>query len=390
MSERYPDDSSLLALAEDAHSGVEYIATGKSPYFLEFRRLVQRLLLTAGRAGDLRVYQDGDLTIGVRDGRCVIGDAVVAYSGAGDVGVADDETTSVWLDEAGVLQTGTAGMPSDRTMFVPLADVVSADGVITSVTDRRGEAYLATVNLSHLGLSATVAEIDQALNGINGTVDATALNKLTGGLTSSGDGEHHHSQLVIDHDSETTFRVINNDAGSSANVGLVFDLPMRSAFTAGFLMDPSGGWMQQRRGTISYGMVGSVYAEYGHEGDLTGSMAGKLMGVVSLEGVIEDVVLSVGGNIVSSDGGDGVSATVKVNGVSVATVDAVLTDGAGSGHRSTGQGDGTPAVIKSDGTENVSRGDVLTVDLTRTANGTVSVEASDVVVLVVISVKKPI
>jgi hypothetical protein len=80
MSERYPDDAALLALESDAATGVEYIPTGRSPYYLEFRKLVQRLLLAAERANDLRVYQDGDLSIGVRPGRCLIQNAAVTFA----------------------------------------------------------------------------------------------------------------------------------------------------------------------------------------------------------------------------------------------------------------------------------------------------------------------
>ncbi len=70
MSERYPDDATLLAMEQDAATGVQYIPTGQSPYYLHFRKLVHRLLLACGRANDLRVYQDGDLSVGVRPGRC--------------------------------------------------------------------------------------------------------------------------------------------------------------------------------------------------------------------------------------------------------------------------------------------------------------------------------
>ena len=66
-----------------------------------------------------------------------------------------------------------------------------------------------------------------------------------------------------------------------------------------------------------------------------------------------------------------------------------VTAGDGSGFVSTAQGAGTAATIKSDGTQNVTRGDVLTVDVARTANGTVSSEAGDVVVLMVIRANQP-
>ncbi len=65
MSERYPSDATLLALSQDDATGVEYIPTGRSPYYLEFRKMLYRLLRATERANDLRVHQDGDLTAGV-------------------------------------------------------------------------------------------------------------------------------------------------------------------------------------------------------------------------------------------------------------------------------------------------------------------------------------
>jgi hypothetical protein len=57
--------------------------------------------------------------------------------------------------------------------------------------------------------------------------------------------------------------------------------------------------------------------------------------------------------------------------------------------RSTAQGDGTAAGIVDTGIEQVSKGDVPTVDLTRIAAGSVSVEAADVVVMVIVRAARP-
>jgi hypothetical protein len=98
----------------------------------------------------------------------------------------------VWLDDAGAVQTSTAALPTDRTTFVPLASVTSEAGQIMEVVDLRGETFLAVPDTALIGLTATAAEINQALAGINPTVDAAALNVLTGGAGSAADNEHHH------------------------------------------------------------------------------------------------------------------------------------------------------------------------------------------------------
>ncbi len=389
MPERYPDDATLLALSQDAATGVEYIPTGRSPYHLEFRKMLQRLLVVAERANDLRVYPDGDLTIGVRPGRSYINDGPHDYTGTTDLAVTPNATTHIWLDSTGTLQTGTSGLPSDRTTFVPLAEIVTDATTITSLTDLRGESFLLVPTLATLGLSATIAEINQALSGINATVDSLALNTLTGGPTSTADSEHRHLQVLQDADSEVYFILFNNNSGSSANVGLVLSVPNVLADDLVLLPNLNNGFLSQRFNGETYNFVGTAHAQFAHEGNLVASQTNKIMGIVPIDGVVTNVILSLGTNLVTDTSTDGISATAKVNSVALTSTDPQITVAAGAGFRSTAQGSGTAAVIKSDGTENVQRGDVLTVDITRTVVGTVTNEASNIIVLVVIRADQP-
>ena len=389
MPERYPDDATLLALAQDGLTGVEYIATGLSPYHLEFRRMLQRLLLVAGRANDLRVYQDGDLTIGVRPGRCYLNNAVQNHAGTTNLAVSANATTHVWLDAAGLLQTATSGLPTDRTSFVPLAQIVTDATAITSLTDLRGEAFLQIPDVATLGLTATRDEINRALTGINATVDAPALNTLTAGPTSTADGEHRHLEVNQDADQEVYFILYNNNAGSSANVALVLSVPNVLADDLVLLVNLANGFLSQRFNGTTYNMVGAVHGQFIHEGALTASLTGKLIGSVPIDGVVTDVILSAGGNLDTDTGTDAVSATAKVNGAVLTSTDPRLTVADGSGFRSTDRGDGTAAIVKSDGTQNVRRGDVLTVNITRSVTGTLTSDAADVVVLIVIRADQP-
>jgi hypothetical protein len=50
MSEVYPSDSELLNILNDSDTGIEYIPTGKSPYYLEFRKMLYRLILAAKKS----------------------------------------------------------------------------------------------------------------------------------------------------------------------------------------------------------------------------------------------------------------------------------------------------------------------------------------------------
>ncbi|MHB1156097.1 MAG: hypothetical protein ACYC26_04580 [Phycisphaerales bacterium] len=391
MSERYPDDAALLAMEQDQTTGVEYIPTGRSPYYLEFRKLVQRLLLAGGRANDLRVYQDGDLSIGIRPapGSVVIHNSTVVFGGATGVVVSNNVTTSVWLDANGMVQTGTGGLPADRTSFVPLAEVVSEAGAITSITDLRGQAFLAIPDLTMLGLTADAGAINQALAGINATVDAAALNNLTAGHDVSADSEHRHEQLYGNADAVMAHRIINDSAGGSANVAVVFDLPSKLPDVTTLGPDAATGYLREQYNGATFTLIGSSSEQYRHEGALSATLTGKLIGVVPVSGTVVDVVLSIGTNMQSSVGTDGVTATAKVNGTTLTNTEPKITSAAGAGFKSTARGHGTVAVAKTDGTQVVQKGDVLTVDLTRTTGGTLSQEATNVVAMVVIRAGRP-
>ena len=389
MSERYPDDATLLALTEDSSTGVEYISTGRSPYVLEFRKLVERILRVSAAANDFRVYQDGDLTIGVRAGKCFINNASVAYSGTMGVSVASNTTTHVWLDDVGVLQTGNSGLPADRTTILPLAEIATGSSTISTINDLRGEVFLQIPNLSLFGVTATSNEINQVLAGINPTVDVTALGVLTNGPESTADGEHRHLQVFQNEDSNAFFTLLNDSNDSNANIGLVLSLPNKLADSTTLQPNLTNGFLSQSFNGVTYNLVGIVNSAYAHEGDLTSSQSNKLLGMVPISGTVNDVILSVGTNIQSSNTSDSLTATIKVNGSSVASVDPEVAASDGSGFRSTSQGDGIVAVIKTDGTENVSRGNLFSVDITRTVAGTVTTEAADIVVMVVIRADQP-
>ncbi len=73
MSEVYPSDNELLNIVSDSETGVEYIATGTAPYYLEFRKLLYRLIMAVRRANDLRVFDEGGLDIGVKPGKFWLG-----------------------------------------------------------------------------------------------------------------------------------------------------------------------------------------------------------------------------------------------------------------------------------------------------------------------------
>ena len=140
MAEVYPSDNTLLNMQSDSETGVEYIPTGQSPYYLQFRRLLYRLLLATRRANDLRVYDEGGLDIGVKEGKFWLGTELVSYDGSSGNTLADDKANVyVYLDSSGSLVTNEySGFPNMATTpHIRLAIVTTSAGDIDSITDCR-------------------------------------------------------------------------------------------------------------------------------------------------------------------------------------------------------------------------------------------------------------
>jgi len=140
MAEVYPSDSTLLNLQYDNETGVEYIPTGVAPYYLQFRKLLYRLLLATRRANDLRVYDEGGLNIGVKPGKFWLGTELVSYGGSTGNALADDkESIYVYLNSSGDLVTDEYnGFPEmSQQAHIRLAVVSTSGGRITSIVDAR-------------------------------------------------------------------------------------------------------------------------------------------------------------------------------------------------------------------------------------------------------------
>ena len=140
MAEVYPSDNELLNIQSGSETGVEYIPTGTAPYYLEFRKLLYRLLLATRRANDLRVYDEGGLDIGVKEGKFWLDTELVSYNGSSGNTLADDkQNIYIYLDSSGNLVTNEySGFPDmSTTPHVRLAIVSTSGGDIDSISDCR-------------------------------------------------------------------------------------------------------------------------------------------------------------------------------------------------------------------------------------------------------------
>lgn len=390
MPETYPDDTTLLALNQDDVTGVEYIPTGQSPYVTAYRRMLYRLLRATERANDLRVYPIGGRLVGIRAGRCFVGDQPHNVAEPSPIELAADTTSHLYVNVSGVIITSTTGLPADRATFIPLAEVVTDSSDVTSITDLRGEAMLQAQSAALAGINATADEINQALDGIDSNVTAANLSTLTDGSSSTADAMHRHLSTGQDVAGPAMVSNVNLSMDAAATVGFEFSLPLVMPGSTRLQLDRTTGFLQQTYQGESYHLLGSQAMQWTHDGALSSTITDELVGSIPVSGEIVEVILSTRLNTQSSDTADGLSLDASINGNTLTTTPASLTATDGSGFRSTDQGDGAAASIVTDGTEQVSRGDLLAIDLSYTANGTVSQQPTDIAVLVVIKADQPI
>ena len=205
MAEVYPTDNELLDLLADTETGVEYIPTGTAPYYLHFRRLLHRLLLACRRGNDLRVFDEGGLSIGVKAGKYWVGNDLVTYAGSFGNSLADNTTAYIYLDSSGTLVTDEYTAWPDMTMakHVRLAVVTTLNGDITSVIDARDHHSIAMPGGSS---SFTI---------VNHTADAT-LTEAQAGMVHTNRGATSMITLTLPAAAEegTVFRFAVQEAQS--------------------------------------------------------------------------------------------------------------------------------------------------------------------------------
>jgi len=198
MAEVYPSDNELLNIQSDSETGVEYIPTGTSPYYLHFRKLLYRLLLATRRANDLRVFDEGGLDIGVKAGKFWLGTQLVSYEGSTGNTLADDkENIYVYLDSTGNLVTDEYDSFPDiaTTPHICLAVVTTSGGDIISITDNRTGYNFMVPGAAGGTVSVIVAAADssdrhklQADYVCDGTADDVEINEALSQVKAAGGG----------------------------------------------------------------------------------------------------------------------------------------------------------------------------------------------------------
>ncbi|MEM6391197.1 MAG: hypothetical protein AAF797_00185 [Planctomycetota bacterium] len=380
--ELHPTDANLLATTTDPSVGFDHIPTGTTPYHLHFRRLVHRLGLAAARSNDLRIYEAGPLAVGINAGRCLIADQAYDLAEQPSIALPSNTTTNLYLDDTGTLQATADPFPTDRGTHLRLASVTTDEQAITQLHDLRGESLYQTPSATLLGLTATPEEINRALTGISPSVDAAALDLLTGGSNQAADSLHQHLTTTQSVDGRASIVMANFSFDPTASVALEFSLPLLQMSPTYLELGPDQTHLQQTTPTATYPLVGSTHLAHNHPGPLTSSTTAALIGPVPIHANVVDIILSVATNTESVTSTDGITATVYANGQPLTSTHPSLNADDGPGFRCTDAGDGTPAQINTTHAA-VNRGDLLTVDLTLTDTGPITQAPTNIAVLVV-------
>lgn len=250
MAEVYPSDSELINMQSETETGVEYIPTGTAPYYLQFRKMLYRMLLACRRANDLRVYNEGGLDIGVKPGRFWWSAQLISYAGSSANTLADDKPNIyIYLDSSGSLVTDEySGFPSMvTTPHIRLAQVTTSGGNIESIADcRAGHNFVVPYGAGGLKKTVEAHVSDDTLapsesGSIHSNLGATATVTLT--LPASAPAGTVFSfavqaaqELRVDPDTAA----IRDDSGQTAN-------KYKSASTVGaclsLVADTNGDWL---------------------------------------------------------------------------------------------------------------------------------------------------
>lgn len=187
---------------------------------------VESLSLAAGGITQFLVSDVGGVNVAIGAGLYKVGDVTITYAGSGSTALTNNATNYIELTHLGTLNVSISGFTAG---YLPLAEVVTLAGDITSVTDRRTWLTLPhTFRDSSFTYGATIAALDPLYG------DAAASNKLKKALaTSSATAEVIAIALDAGVDGSTGKRVYLPGAIIDGLAGL-------TAYAPVFLTDAGG------------------------------------------------------------------------------------------------------------------------------------------------------
>ena len=126
-----------------AARGIESITENNVNFIEEWKQLLWNLLNSVDFAISLGVHCPTPTTFNVRGGRYNFKGEVKTYAAGDAVNPADNDTTYIWMNADNTIGSAIDGTGWPATEHIPLASItVDSEGVITNVTDLRGQTFL--------------------------------------------------------------------------------------------------------------------------------------------------------------------------------------------------------------------------------------------------------
>jgi len=289
----WPSDASVQALngTMDSKTGMNYISNGTSPssspsLAVQVDRLQQRLNQILETSNQLRfVSENSGLLFGIYPGDYRFSDGTFKhFNGATAQTLNNNDTNSIYINSSNVLVISITGFPADITTFVPIASVVTASGVITTLTDLRGRIK-ATIPANTTTSSTGTNDVSFILDEDNVSAQVDTQLRFNRG---SSDAE----------DASVMWDSANNriELRTQHSSGTLSDLNINAVYINGISILDSTGASKVRSGVAGSGLTETV----GVLSVNTGSSSGT----------------QINGGIVSVDPSDGIA--IDTNGVAVA------------------------------------------------------------------------
>jgi hypothetical protein len=171
-NEKYKADSYYDGLSGqvDEKTGVPYIPGTAGPTTSPTvgvwkRRQINRLVLNVAPLNQGRVCEvvEGALYIGIYPLEYLFEGTKKTYAGLSSGAISDNATNYVYIDVANTLQVNTSGFPTTAD-HLPLAEIVAANGAISSITDRR-PWILFNIGATGTGTTSSTFQIDSNASG---------------------------------------------------------------------------------------------------------------------------------------------------------------------------------------------------------------------------------
>ncbi len=299
-TELYPADADILTLngQTDPETGLAFIAAGVSPASspslqVQFDRRLDRQNEVLAPANQGRVVETGTLLFGVFPLWYCLEGYYKEYDGATSQSVSDDATTYVWIDASNVLQTGS-DWPADTSLFLPLAKIVTASGVMT-ITDCR-PFFQCPIDLGSRGSVDLTSDVTDVLPVANGGTGAAAL---TGILHGNGTSPVTASDVDLETEVTNELPVANGGTGAATAADARTNL---GAAASGANSDITSLSALSPPLSVSQGGTGA--------GSLTGVVKGN--GTDALTASDVDLAADVTGTLPVANGGTGQTTAIVV------------------------------------------------------------------------------